>query len=160
MLKASAPARIVSVSSDAHTMGKIDFNDLQNHNFGFQGFRAYGNSKLANVLFTYELARRVNGTGVTANVLHPGFVDSGFGQNNKGFFSGVLKLIQRVAALTPEQGADTIIYLASSPEVEGVTGRYWEKRKAIQSSPESHDLQTAKRLWEVSEQMTGVAQPV
>jgi retinol dehydrogenase-12 len=161
VLKASAPARVVNVASDAHTMGKIDFDDLQNHkNFGFQGFRAYSNSKLANVLFTYELARRLEGTGVTANVLHPGFVASGFGMNNAGLFRGVLKVLQSMAAITPEQGAETILYLATSPDVEGVTGKYWDKRKAITSSTVSYNVQTAQRLWDVSEQLTAVKQPV
>jgi retinol dehydrogenase 12 len=154
VLKASAPARIVNVASDAHSTGKINFDDLQSRNgYGAAGFRAYGTSKLANVLFTYELARRLEGTGVTANVIHPGFVASGFGANNGRLFSGVLKLLQRVAAITPEKGAETIIYLASSPEVEGITGKYWDKRKQISSSTASYNVETAKRLWEVSEQL-------
>lgn len=153
MLKASAPARIVSVASNAHMFGKINFDDLQNRSYGFQGFGAYGNSKLANIMFTYELERRLKGTAVTANVLHPGFVATGFGQNNTGLFGSGIKLIQSAFALTPQQGADTIVYLASSPAVEGVTGKYWEKRKAISSSKASYDETTAKRLWEVSEQL-------
>lgn len=152
-LKASAPSRVVSVSSNAHSTGRINFDDLQNRSYDPVGFRAYGNSKLANVLFSYELARRVEGTGVTANVLHPGLVATSFGHNNGGLFRGMLQLLQRSAGLTPEQGADTIIYLASSPEVEGITGKYWVKRKAIASSKASYDTETAKRLWDVSEQL-------
>jgi retinol dehydrogenase 12 len=154
LLKASAPSRIVSVSSDAHKVGKFDFEDLQFRNsYGAMGFASYGTSKLGNILFTYELARRLEGTGVTANVLHPGVVATGFGHNNTGFFRFALKLIQRFTGLTPEQGADTIIYLASSPEVEGITGKYWEKRKQISSSTASYNVETAKRLWEVSERL-------
>lgn len=155
VLKASASARIVSVASDAHKVGSIDFDDLQSRkSYGALGFKPYGNSKLANILFTYELARRLEGTNVTANVLHPGFVNTSFGANNTGLFRGALKLFQRLAGLTPEQGAETIIYLASSPEVEGITGKYWEKRKALSSSTASYNVETAKRLWEVSEELT------
>jgi len=154
VLKASAPSRIVSVASNAHMFGKINFEDLQNRSYGFQGFGAYSNSKLANIMFTYELDRRLKGTGVTANVLHPGFVATAFGQNNPGLFSSGIKLLQSAFALTPQQGADTIVYLASSSAVEGVTGKYWEKRKAISSSKSSYDEAAAKRLWEVSEELT------
>lgn len=154
LLKASAPSRIVNVSSDAHTIGKIDFDDLHaNKSFGMMGFAAYGNSKLANILFTYELARRLEGTGVTVNVLHPGFVATGFGRNNVGFFRGALQLFQRIGGLSPEKGAETIIYLASSPEVEGITGKYWYKRKPLASSTASYNVETARRLWEISEEL-------
>ncbi len=160
VLKASAPARIVSVSSSAHFMKGLDFDDLQNKNFGMMGFGAYSASKLENVMFTYELARRLEGTGVTANVLHPGFVKSGFGSNNGGLFSMFIKLIQSVGAITPEQGADTIVYLASSPDVEGVSGKYWIKRKDTPSAKFSYDVAANKRLWEISEQLTSAGQKV
>lgn len=157
MLKASAPSRVVNVGSDAHYTAKLNFDDLHNKRaYRMFGNEAYGQSKLANVLFTYELARRLEGTGVTANVLHPGFVASGFGHNNRGVVRLAMKVLHRFA-LAPEQGAETAIYLASSPEVEGVTGKYFEKRKAMKSSPASYDEAVARRLWEISEQMVGLA---
>jgi len=164
MLKASAPARVVSVSSGAHLRAKgIDFDDL-NAEQSYSGMGVYGKSKLANVLFTYELARRLDGTGVTANCLHPGVVRSGFGQNNGGLISLVFK--SAYTLMTPftksnAQGAETSIHLASSPEVEGVTGRYFADSKETPSSAASHDEEAARRLWEISEQMTGLsASPV
>jgi len=160
MLKASAPARVVSVSSGAHLRSKgMNFDDL-NAEQGYSGMGVYGRSKLANVLFTYELARRVEGSGVTANCLHPGVVRSGFGQNNGGLISFVFK--SAYTLMTPftksnAQGAETSIYLASSADVEGVTGKYFADSKDVPSSPASHDEEAAKRLWEISEQMTGLA---
>ena len=160
MLKASAPARVVSVSSRAHERRKgMNFDDL-NSKQSYSGMGVYGDSKLANVLFTYELARRLKGSGVTANCLHPGVVRSGFGQNNGGFISFAFKSFYTL--LTPvtksnAQGAKTSIYLASSTEVEGVTGKYFADSKETPSSPASHDEEAAKRLWEISEQMTGLA---
>lgn len=159
-LKASAPARIVSVSSGAHLRVKgIDFDDL-NAEQSYSGMGVYGKSKLANVLFTYELSRRLEGSGVTANCLHPGVVRSGFGQNNGGLIALVFK--SAYTLMTPftksnAQGAETSIYLASSREVEGVTGKYFADSKETPSSPASHDEEAAKRLWGVSEQMTGLA---
>ena len=123
-LEASAPARIVTVSSGAQSMGRIDFDDLQGER-NYQGQRAYNQSKLANVLFTYELARRLAGTGVTANVLHPGVVRTRFGAEDPARLTNLLVPIARLFMKTPEQGAATPVYLASSPEVEGVTGRYF-----------------------------------
>lgn len=159
MLKASAPARIVNVSSDAHKGAKINFDDLQStKGYGAQGFGAYGVSKLANIMFTYELARQLEGTEITVNTLHPGLVATGFGTNNGGLMKLAMRFIHRFS-ISPEQGADTIIYLASSPEVEGITGKYWVKRKAIQSSAASYDEAAQKRLWNVSAEMTGIAEP-
>lgn len=153
-LKSSVPSRIVNVASDAHTNGVINFDDLQlKKSYGMAGITAYSQSKLANVLFTYELAKRLAGTGVTANAIHPGFVASGFAHNNGTAISVLMKIIGRLFALTPEQGAETIIYLASSPEVEGVTGKYFEKCQAVQSAPQSYDEAAARRLWEISETM-------
>lgn len=155
-LKASAPARIVNVSSGAHHGATINFDDLHlRQGYGMGGFKAYSQSKLANVLFTYELARRLAGSGVTANAMHPGFVATGFGRNNGGLMGATIGLLQRFA-LTPEQGADTLVYLATSPEVEGVTGQYFEKRRPQRSSAASYDEAAARRLWEVSEQLTGL----
>lgn len=149
-LKASAPSRIINVSSEAHRSPiKLNFADLQNER-GYNGFPAYGQSKLANVLFTYELARRLAGTGVTANALHPGFVATNFGHNNGSVVSFFMKIIQRLGALKPEQGAATSLYLATSPAVEGVTGQYFDNARAVPSSPESYNEAAARRLWDVS----------
>jgi NAD(P)-dependent dehydrogenase (short-subunit alcohol dehydrogenase family) len=152
LLNASAPARIINVSSDYHKLGHIDFDDIQ-LNQGYSGGRAYGQSKLANVIFTYELARRLEGTGVTANCLHPGAVNTNFFNNVKGLF-GFLTWIGRPFLRTPAKGAETAVWLASSPEVEGVTGKYFFDRKERRSSPESYDPNVASRLWEASERMT------
>jgi NAD(P)-dependent dehydrogenase (short-subunit alcohol dehydrogenase family) len=150
-LKASGPARVVNVSSDSHTRGKIDFDNLQLEK-GYSGLGAYSQSKLANVLFTYELARKLEGTRVTANALHPGLINTGFGKNNgplMKFAMGLLLPLQR----KPAQGAQTSIYLACSPEVEGVTGKYFEDSKAVPSSPASYNRAAAERLWQVSMEM-------
>lgn len=149
VLKASAPSRIVNVSSAAQAPGKIAWDDLQfSKNYG--GMKAYYQSKLANVMFTYELAKRLGNTGVTVNALHPGVVNSGFGDGAKGFIGFAFGLIKRFQAISPEQGADTVIYLATSPEVEGVTGKYFDKRKPKQTNPISYDDAANKRLWEES----------
>jgi NAD(P)-dependent dehydrogenase (short-subunit alcohol dehydrogenase family) len=155
VLKASAPARIVNVSSEAHRGSKLNFDDLENRR-SYNGFPAYGQSKLANVLFTYELARRLAGTGVTANVLHPGFVATQFGHNNGAVVRALMRLVQRFGGLSPEQGAQTSLHLAASPEVEGVTGQYFDNRRAVPSSPASYDEAGARRLWEISERMTAL----
>jgi NAD(P)-dependent dehydrogenase (short-subunit alcohol dehydrogenase family) len=154
-LRASAPARIVNVASEAQAMGKMNFDDLQFEK-RYGGFAAYGQSKLANIMFTYELARRLEGSGVTANVLHPGTVNTGFGSDTKNpvvnFVFGIVKRF----SLTPTQGADTIIYLATSPEVEGVNGKYFEKRKPRSSSQISYDQNAQKRLWDESVRLTKI----
>lgn len=156
ILEAGAPSRIINVSSQAHEGGAIDFDDLQGErSYGIGGGRAYSRSKLANIMFTYELARRLAGAGVTANALHPGTVATRFGEDNGGMMRLGMRMFHRFA-ISAEEGADTIIYLASSPEVEGVTGRYWEKRRPIRSSPASYDEGAQKRLWDVSAQMTGL----
>jgi retinol dehydrogenase 12 len=151
-LKASAPARIVCVSSDAHRGARLNFDDLQNTR-KYAGFRVYAQSKLMNVLFTYELSRRLEGSGVTANALHPGFVASGFAKNNGLLFRLAMPLAQ-LGALSPREGARTSIFLASSPEVEGVSGKYFTKEKEVQSDPASYDEQSARRLWEISAEMS------
>jgi len=153
VLKASAPARVVSVSSGAHAMSTIAFDDLMGER-KYSMWRAYGQSKLANVLFTAELARRLEGTGVTANCLHPGFVGSNFATGSR-LGKTVMKLI-RPFALTPEKGAETSIYLATSPEVQETTGRYFHKKRPVKSSQESTDPAVAGRLWQVSAELTGL----
>jgi len=149
----SAPARIVNVSSNAHHNGTMDFNDLGFKRFYF-GFWAYARSKLANILFTYELSRRLDGSGVTVNALHPGTVATDIFSTDFSIFGPALKWIVGWSALTPEQGADNTTYLASSPDVEGVTGNYFVKREAVASAPISYDEKLARQLWEVSEMLT------
>jgi NAD(P)-dependent dehydrogenase (short-subunit alcohol dehydrogenase family) len=151
LLKSSAPARIVNVASDAHNRGHIHFDDL-NLEKGYGAWKAYCQSKLANVLFTYELARRLEGTGVTANCVHPGVVGTNL-FNSVGGWAGKIVRLFTPFMRTPEKGADTMIWLASSPEVEGVTGKYFSDRKDQATNPESYDTAVAARLWEVSERM-------
>lgn len=158
VLKSSAPARIINVASDAHQGSVIDFDDLQGRK-KYRGFTAYGRSKLANIMFTYELARRLAGTGVTANTLHPGFVASNFATNNGWFYDKIFRQLAKLIAISPEAGARTSVYLASSPDVEGVTGKYFVKQKAVSSSPVSYDEAAAKRLWQVSAELTHVVNP-
>ena len=153
-LKASAPARVINVSSAAHMGGKMNFDDLELRHT-YNGWKAYSQSKLANVLFTYELARRLKGSGVTANTLHPGFVATNFGKSNGGVFQPFFRLAQ-IAAISPHAGAQTSVYLASSPEVEGVTGQYFDKKKAVNSSALSHNAEDAQRLWNISLDRVGL----
>lgn len=156
-LDASPAGRVVSVSSNAHVGGRIHFDDLQGEK-SYSGWRAYAQSKLANILFTYELARRLQGTHITANCLHPGFVATNFAKNNGWLVRLAMPLVS-LAAISPDEGAQTSIYLASSPEVENVTGKYFVRQKQAKSDPASYDEETARRLWEVSLQMTGMEEP-
>jgi len=149
VIRASAPARIINVTSGIHTRGKIDFDDLQmQRRYGY--VKAYGRSKLADVLFTHELADRLAGTGVTVNCFTPGMTRTGLGRYISGPSEWVFKRISK----SPEEGADTGIFLASSPEVEGVTGKYFHNRKAVESSKLSYDKELSKRLWAVSVELT------
>jgi len=157
LLKASAPARVVTVSSGAQAMGQIDFDDLQGER-AYSGQRAYNQSKLANVLFTYELARRLEDTGVTATVLHPGVVRTSFGQEDSRRWMRLMLPLVKPFMKTPEQGAATPIHLASSSEVAGVSGAYFAIRRAKQSSSTSYDRNLARRLWEVSSALVGLEQ--
>jgi NAD(P)-dependent dehydrogenase (short-subunit alcohol dehydrogenase family) len=154
LLRSSAPARIVNVASAAHGGAILDFADLQAER-GYSGWAQYCRSKLMNLLFTYELARRLEGSGVSVNALHPGWVATGFG-SNKGWKGTLLQFAARCLAIGPEKGARTIVYLATAPEVAGVTGRYFVREREAASSAASHDVAAAKRLWEVSEQLTGI----
>ncbi|MEW6718426.1 MAG: SDR family oxidoreductase [Chloroflexota bacterium] len=153
-LRASAPARVVNVSSNMHFSENIHFEDLQMER-RYSGWKGYGQSKLANLLFTYELARRLEGTGVTVNALTPGFVATNIGKNN-GWLANIVLRFAQLWAIPPNEGAQTVVYLASSPQVEGVTGKYYARKKAVRSSPESHDQKAQARLWEISEEMTGI----
>jgi NAD(P)-dependent dehydrogenase (short-subunit alcohol dehydrogenase family) len=153
-LKATPGARIVSTASTAHRFGKLNFDDLQSEK-RYSAFGVYGVSKLCNILFTRELAKRLAGTGVTANCLHPGGVNTRFGDANGGLM-GFLFKIGKNFMITPEQGAQTIIYLASSPEVDGKTGGYYDKCKLIAPSKAAQSDADAKRLWDVSAKISGV----
>jgi NAD(P)-dependent dehydrogenase (short-subunit alcohol dehydrogenase family) len=155
LLIASAPSRIVNVSSGAHKAGRIHFEDV-NLKKNYTLFRAYSQSKLANILFTYELAERLKGTGVTANCLHPGAVATSMGINRDTGFGTLITGILKPFFQTSEQGAETAIYLATSSEVEGVTGKYFYRRKPVPSSKRSYDKAHAKKLWDLSEKLTGL----
>jgi NAD(P)-dependent dehydrogenase (short-subunit alcohol dehydrogenase family) len=157
LLLASAPARVVTVSSGAQSMGKIDLDDLQGQR-SYNGQRAYNQSKLANVLFTYELARRLEGTGVTATVLHPGVVRTSFGHEDSGRWMRAMLPLVRPFMKTPEEGAATSIYLASSPEVASVTGQYFANSRPKRSSTASYNRDLAARLWEASAALVGIPQ--
>ena len=148
LLKSSVPARIVNVSSDAHYSVDIEFDNL-NGEQDYKAWKAYQKSKLANVLFTYELLKKVP-ADITVNCLHPGFVATNFGNNNGGFVSPVLKIAKRISAIDPEEGAKTSIFLCSSPEIEEVSGKYFFKCQPKTSSRESRNMDTAKRLWQIS----------
>ena len=153
-LTASAPARVITVSSDAHTAARLDLDD-PNLEHGWSSWRSYSNSKLANILFTRELARRLDGTGVTANCLHPGVVRTGFGRDARPLMR-VGITIAKPFMLSPERGADTMVYLASSPDVAAKTGGYYVKRQLREPSAAARDDSLARRLWEISERLTGL----
>jgi NAD(P)-dependent dehydrogenase (short-subunit alcohol dehydrogenase family) len=154
-LERSAPARIVTVSSGAHTTGTMNFDDLQGER-AYSGQRAYSQSKLANVMFTYELVRRLHGTGVTATVLHPGVVRTGFAAEDPSSLWKVLLPLIRPFLKSPEKGAATSIYLASSRQVEGITGKYIANSKPKTTSDVSYDKAAAARLWQVSIDLVGL----
>lgn len=151
----AAASRVVNVSSHAHVHARLNLDDLEGRR-GYDGFRAYCNSKLCNILFTYELARRLDASKVTANCVHPGRVATGFGRRRRGLF-GMRARISAWFLMTPEQGARSTLYLARSPEVEAKTGRYYdEEATETPSSPISHDAELGRKLWEISRDFTGV----
>ncbi|MGZ4664821.1 MAG: SDR family oxidoreductase [Frankiaceae bacterium] len=154
-LIASAPARVVTVASQAQRMGRVDFDDLQGER-SYSGQRAYSASKLANLLFTYELARRLDGAGVTANAVHPGVVATRFGAEDEQPWFRLLRPVIRPLMKSPERGARTPVLLASAPELAGVTGRYFANGHPIRSSKASYDLDLQRQLWEVSERLVGI----
>lgn len=165
-LRTSAPARIVNTSSDAHTKGTLDFSDLQSSRAyqaspwatiwtGGPGMKVYALSKLLNILFTRELARRLEGTGVTANCFHPGFVDTRFGDESGGFISYGVRAA-KLLAMSPEKGAETLVYLASSPEVASVTGQYFYKCRPATPTQQAQDDAAARRLWEETAKIAGL----
>jgi NAD(P)-dependent dehydrogenase (short-subunit alcohol dehydrogenase family) len=148
-------ARIVSTASDAHKGARLDFSDLQSARH-YSGYAAYGRSKLCNILFTRELARRLAGTGITANCLHPGFVATRFGDQSGGVMSLGIRAA-KTFAITPEQGAETIVYLACSPDVAEASGGYYVKCKPATPTPEARNDTDAKRLWDISAELSGIA---
>ncbi len=166
-LLASAPARVVSTSSDAHQAGTLEFDDLQSERayrsglwewarFGGAGYRVYARSKLCNILFTRELARQLAGTRVTANCFHPGFVATRFGDQSGGLLSLGVRIGKRFA-LSPEQGAETLVYLASSPDVADITGEYFVRCRPATPTPAAQDDETARRLWQETETLVATS---
>jgi len=153
-LLAATPARVLNTASDAHTGNKLDFDDLQSTR-GYSGFKVYGRSKLCNILFTRELARRWGGTPVTANCLHPGFVATRFGDGSGGLLSLGTRLA-KMFAISPEKGAETIVYLASSPEVADVSGKYFYECQPAKPTAEAQDDVSAQRLWMESAKLAGI----
>lgn len=153
-IKASAPARIITLASTAHSRGYIDFDDLQGE-LSYNGWQAYANSKLANVMFTYELARRLDGSGITVNCVHPGVIHTGLMRNVSKIISGLWFLLQGFFKKADE-GAETPVYLASSPEVTGISGKYFRHCKPCGTSEESNNKEIQQRLWETSKALTGI----
>jgi NAD(P)-dependent dehydrogenase (short-subunit alcohol dehydrogenase family) len=156
-IRTSAPARIVNVASDAHVYsgGPLDFDDLQSSK-GYASMKVYGKSKLANILFTRELGRRLEGSGVTANCLHPGFVGSNLARNN-GIVGNLAMLLARPFARSTGKGAETAVYLCTSPDVDGVSGKYFFDKMEKWPKSYAQNDDDARRLWEISAQMTGLA---
>lgn len=148
--------RVITLSSVAHKIGRIHFEDV-NLTDSYGWLRAYSQSKLANILFTYELALRLQGTGATANCLHPGVVATNIVVDRQTGFGSLIARLMKHFFISPEQGADTAIYLATSPEVQGISGQYFCRKGPITSSALSYDLGTAELLWDLSEQMTGLS---
>ncbi len=155
-LRASAPARVINTSSNAHVRARLRPEDLDGGR-KHAGFRAYGESKLALNLLTSEFARRVDPKEVTVNAYHPGFVASRFGWNNGAVYRGAIRLLSRGFGLSPEKGADTLVYLASAPEVAGTTGRYFHERQEVRASALSYDRGLAQALWDVCAHETGLS---
>jgi NAD(P)-dependent dehydrogenase (short-subunit alcohol dehydrogenase family) len=154
-LNAAAPARVVNTASGAHRRARLDFNDLQSAR-GYRGYMVYSRSKLCNILYTRELARRWAGTGVTANSLHPGFVATRFGDASGGFFSYVVRASKKVFALSSEKGAETLVFLASSPEIATISGGYFYQCHLATPSRAAQDDAAARRLWAETERLAGV----
>lgn len=148
-------ARIINVSSSAHRNATLRLDNLRDKS-GFSMLNSYGASKLMNVLFTYELARRLDDTAVTVNAVHPGLVSTGFGHNTGGLWSAMIKVLQKLFAISPQRGAETLVHLASSPDVAGISGKYWNAKKQKRSNDISYDREQQKQLWDFSAEVTGV----
>lgn len=155
MIEASAPARIINVSSIASLRSTIDFDDLQGAKH-YSGPQAYSQSKLANVLFTVALAKRLQGTGVTVNALHPGNIATNLGQNNALIWRIVFRTVYLLTGMSPEKGAEATVYLATAPQVARITGQYFEKNKPVEPNPIARDQAVVERLWTASEQLVGL----
>jgi NAD(P)-dependent dehydrogenase (short-subunit alcohol dehydrogenase family) len=153
LLKKTPGARVVSTSSGAHRMGRFDIDDLARRESGASGFPVYGDSKLANILFTRELARRLEGSGVVANCFHPGFVESGFGKNNAGFMASMTALGASIFGRTPEKGAETLVWLATAPEAARFNGEYFQDKKIARVRRKAKDDALAAKLWALSEEL-------
>jgi retinol dehydrogenase 12 len=153
-LEAGTPARVVNTASHAHKGKHLDFDDLQSAR-NFRGFYTYGRSKLANILFTRELARRWAGTGISVNSLHPGFVSTRFGDESGGAFSLAIRAA-KLFAISPQKGAETIVYLASSPDVVGVTGQYFYQCRPDTPTRQAQDDESARKLWEQTAKLSGI----
>lgn len=153
IMEASEPARVINVSSGLHKFGAIDFDDIPFQN-GYSRMKAYRRSKLANIAFTYELARRLCNLKITVNAMNPGLVATNVGESAGGYAEKLKGLVDKIAGLTPEEGAQTIIYLATSSEVDGLSGRYFEKEKSLPSAKATYDLEFCRRLWLLSERLT------
>jgi NAD(P)-dependent dehydrogenase (short-subunit alcohol dehydrogenase family) len=157
LLKASAPARIINVSSAAQSQGRLNFGDLMGEK-SYSGFRAYCQSKLANVVFTYDLAQRLRDANITVHALHPGVVATGFGLNTEGFLAKLVRLGQALM-IRPEKGAQTSVFLATDPTIANQTGMYWAKCKPRRTRPESYERSVQQQLWQESERLTGSRWP-
>ncbi len=153
--RAHNEARIINVSSSAHRNASLRLHNLRDAT-GFSMMNSYGASKLMNVHFTYDLARRLQGTDVTVNAAHPGLVATGFGHNIGGLWSALIKVLQRLVAISPEKGAETLVYLASSAEAAGISGKYWNRKQQKRSSDNSYDQEQQKKLWQYSAEAAGV----
>ncbi|MHA1443161.1 MAG: SDR family oxidoreductase [Candidatus Hodarchaeales archaeon] len=160
VLITSAPSRIISISSGMHHRASIDLEDLQSTK-AYKNINAYSISKLANILFIYELHHRLRKSGVTnvtSNAVHPGFIRTNFGMNGLNWFQKLgMKIVHPFLAISPQEGAETSIYVASSPEVENISGEYFAKKKVSESSPLTHDRNLQKKLWKISEELTGLS---
>ncbi len=154
LLEKSAPARVINVASSLHKFGKLDLQDIPIER-GYSGGKAYRRSKLANIAFTYELARRISNQHVAVNAMNPGLVATNVGEAAGGIRAVMKGIVDKIGGISPEEGAQTIIYLATSPEVIGVTGKYFVKEKSVPSSKKSYDLTFSRQLWEISENLVG-----
>jgi retinol dehydrogenase-12 len=152
IVKHGNPGRIINVASTAHKNTELDFEDIQGIN-DYKGWPAYGRSKLMNIMFTYECHRRFSDSGVTFNCLHPGFVDSSFGNNNRGFAKNSIKIAKMIFAIDMVKGAKTSVYLSSSDDVAGISGKYFDKCKAVQSSKASYVQEDQKKLWKATQEL-------
>ena len=155
-LQAGRQARIINVASVAHKNAKVDFKNLYRENHYLAGWAAYSQSKLCNIMFTYVLARKLGGTGITVNTLHPGFVNSQFGNNNRGFHTFAFQLAKKTMGISEIKGAKTSVFLATSPQLSDQTGGYYVDCRCMRTSPASYDEVVQRRLWDVSRELVAI----